>query len=85
MIILDGVAAVYRHDLPDHRRPPAWVTLEEPRQLEAQNQFLPRSMRGGIEAAIFRLERGGEELIGSHPEAWARVWCGHARTRITKE
>jgi carbamate kinase len=85
MMITTGVEAIYRDYLTGHRTPLAEVTVAELRALAAAGQFPPGSMGPKVEAAIYFLERGGEEVVICRPEALAEACDGRAGTRIVKE
>jgi carbamate kinase len=38
-----------------------------------------------VEAALFFLERGGEEVVVCRPEALMEAWNGRAGTRIRRD
>lgn len=85
MFITTGVDALYRDYLTEGRRPLREVTVPELRALAAARQFPPGSMGPKVEAAIFFLERGGEEVTICHPDALVEAFEGRAGTRIRKE
>ncbi len=85
MFITTGVDAVYRDYLTERRAPLSEVTAGELRVLAAQGQFPPGSMGPKVEAAIYFLERGGEEVTICSPEALGEAFDGRAGTRIRKE
>ena len=53
--------------------------------MAAAGQFPPGSMGPKVEAALYFLERGGEEVVICHPEALLEAFDGRAGTRILKE
>ncbi|MBI5837698.1 MAG: carbamate kinase [Candidatus Eisenbacteria bacterium] len=85
MYITTGVDAVYRDYLTDRRTALRETTVSELREMAAQKQFPSGSMGPKVEAAMYFLERGGEEVLICHPEALAEAFDGHAGTRILKE
>jgi carbamate kinase len=76
------VDAVYRDYLTDRRTALREATVAEVRALLAERQFPPGSMGPKIEAAIYFLERGGEEVVVCSPEALTEAFEGRAGTRI---
>ena len=54
-------------------------------EMSASGQFPPGSMGPKVEAALYFLERGGEEAVICHPEALLDAFDGNAGTRILKE
>jgi carbamate kinase len=86
MYITTGVDAIYRDYLDkDKRTRLPEVTIAELRAMAAAGQFPPGSMGPKVEAAIYFLERGGEEAVICHPEALLEAFAGRAGTRILKE
>jgi carbamate kinase len=85
MFITTGVDAIYRDYLTDRRCALREVSLPELRVLAAGQQFPPGSMGPKVEAAIYFLERGGEEVTICHPDALVEAFEGRAGTRIRKE
>jgi carbamate kinase len=85
LVITTEVDCVYR----DFRKPTQQCLLrtniEEVRELAKDGQFPPGSMRPKIEAAIFFLRRGGQEVIICRPEHLLEAFDGKAGTRIYKE
>ncbi|OGF20236.1 MAG: hypothetical protein A2V63_10365 [Candidatus Eisenbacteria bacterium RBG_19FT_COMBO_70_11] len=84
MIITTGVEAVYRDYLTDHRAPLHTTYVAELRRLAESGQFPPGSMGPKVEAAIYFLERGGQEVSICLPEAAAEAFAGRAGTRIRR-
>jgi carbamate kinase len=86
LYITTGVDAIYRDYLvPERRTRLAEVTPAELRALADAGQFPPGSMGPKVEAALYFLERGGEEAVICHPEALLEAFAGRAGTRIRKE
>ena len=85
LFITTGVDAIYVDYLTDRRRPLGSVTIAELRAFAAAGQFPPGSMGPKVEAAIYFLERGGEEVVICHPDALAQAFDGRTGTRIRKE
>jgi carbamate kinase len=86
LYITTGVDAIYRDYLvPERRTRLADVTMAELRQMIADKQFPPGSMGPKVEAALYFLERGGEQAVICHPEALIDAFDGGAGTRIRKE
>ncbi|MFN8589032.1 MAG: carbamate kinase [Candidatus Eisenbacteria bacterium] len=85
MFITTGVDAVYRDYLTDHRTALRETTISELTAMAAAGQFPPGSMGPKIEAALYFLERGGDEVVICHPEALLDAFDGNAGTRILKE
>ncbi|MCC6521868.1 MAG: carbamate kinase [Polyangiaceae bacterium] len=84
LVITTGVDAIYRDFLTDRRTLLRETTVSELSRLHADRQFPPGSMGPKVEAAIYFLERGGEEVIVCRPEALVQAWSGQAGTRIRK-
>ncbi|MBI4956997.1 MAG: carbamate kinase [Myxococcales bacterium] len=84
LVITTGVDAIYRDFLTDRRTLLRETTVSELSRLHADKQFPPGSMGPKVEAAIYFLERGGEEVIVCRPEALVQAWAGQAGTRIRK-
>lgn len=82
MFVTTGVDAVYRDYLTDHRTPLREARIKELRAMAAEGQFPPGSMGPKIEAALYFLARGGEEVVICKPEDLARAFDGEAGTRI---
>jgi len=61
------------------------MTLAEAKRHLADNQFDPGSMGPKVEAAVYFLERGGEEATVCHPESLLAAFDGRAGTRISRE
>jgi carbamate kinase len=85
MFITTGVDAIYCDYLTDHRRPIACATVAELSSMAAEGQFPPGSMGPKVEAAVYFIERGGEEVVICEPGALALAFEGRAGTRIVKE
>ena len=85
MFVTTAVDAIYRDYLTEKRTALRDTTIAELRALEAGRQFPPGSMGPKVEAAIYFLERGGEEVVICHPDALAEAHDGRAGTRIRKE
>jgi len=85
MFVTTGVDAVYRDYLSDHRSAIPCLGVPEAKAMAARGQFPPGSMGPKIEAAVYFLERGGEEVVICEPEALALAFEGRAGTRIVKE
>jgi carbamate kinase len=61
------------------------ITADHVARYLAEGQFPPGSMGPKIEAALYFLERGGEEVLICHPDALLEAFEGRAGTRIVKE
>jgi len=85
MFITTAVDAIYRDYLSERRRPLSQVSAAELRALAAAGQFPPGSMGPKVEAALYFLERGGEEVAICSPETLAEAYDGFAGTHIRKE
>ena len=86
MYITTGVDAIYRDYLDkDKRTRLSEVTPAQLREMAASGQFPPGSMGPKVEAALYFLERGGEQAVICHPEALLEAFVGRAGTRILKE
>ena len=85
MLITTGVDAIYRDYLTERRRPIASIGAAELRALANAGAFPPGSMGPKVEAALYFLERGGEEVSISSPETLAEAWDGRAGTHVRKE
>jgi len=86
LYITTGVDAIYRDYLvPERRARLAEVTPAELRELAASGQFPPGSMGPKVEAALYFLARGGDEVVICNPEALLEAFAGRAGTRILKE
>jgi carbamate kinase len=86
MDITTGVDAIYRDYLDKEKRTRLpEVTCTELRAMAASGQFPPGSMGPKVEAALYFLERGGEEAVICHPEALIEAFAGNAGTRILKD
>ncbi len=85
MVITTGVDAIYRDYLTDKRTALRDTTIGELQAMAAAKQFPPGSMGPKVEAAVYFLERGGEEVVICHPEALAEAFYGDGGTRIHKE
>jgi carbamate kinase len=85
MIITTGVDAVYRDYLTDRRAALSRVTTRELKAMAAAGQFPPGSMGPKVEAAVYFLERGGDEVIICKPEALLEAFDGRAGTIIARE
>ncbi len=85
MVITTGVDAVYRDYLTDRRAPMREAAVSELRAMMEAKQFPPGSMGPKIEAALWFLEHGGEEVLICHPEALLDAFENRAGTRILKE
>lgn len=82
MFITTGADAVYRDYLTDHPTPLREASVDALRAMAAEGQFPPGSMGPKIEAALYFLSRGGEEVVICRPEDLARAFDGAAGTRI---
>lgn len=85
MFITTGVDAVYRDYLTEHRTALRETTISELRAMAEAGQFPPGSMGPKVEAALYFLTRGGDEVVICHPEALLEAFEGRAGTRILKE
>lgn len=85
MLITTSVDAVYRNYLTDAREPISEATCQQLRLMAESGQFPPGSMGPKIEAALYFLERGGQEVTICHPDALLEAFDGRAGTRIRKE
>jgi len=85
LVITTGVSRVQRGFHTPQAQALEHTTPSELRVLLAAGEFPAGSMRPKIEAAIDFLERGGEEVIISHPEELALAIDGKAGTRITPD
>jgi carbamate kinase len=85
VFITTGVDAVYRDYLGPARRRLEQVTTAELRALAAERQFPPGSMGPKVEAALYALEHGVDEVTICHPDALVEAFEGRAGTRIRKE
>lgn len=85
MMITTAVGAIYRDYLTEQRRALSNVTAAELRALDVAGQFPPGSMGPKVEAALYFLERGGEEVSICSPEALAEAYDGRAGTHVRKE
>ena len=86
MLITTGVDFVYRDFLDPARRAPLQRT--SPAELQAladAGHFPPGSMGPKVAAALWFLERGGEDVTICKPEALVMAFDGRAGTRIGKE
>ncbi len=85
MVITTGVDAIYRDYLTDRRAPMHRASMAELRAMMEAKQFPPGSMGPKVEAALWFLERGGEEVVICHPEALIDAYDRGAGTLIRKE
>jgi carbamate kinase len=85
LIITTGVDAVCADFMTPQQRTLRETTVSEIRELGAQGQFPPGSMRPKMDAALYFLNRGGEEVFVCRPEALAEALAGRAGTRITAD
>jgi len=85
VFITTGVDAVYRDYLGPARRRLEQVTAAELRALEAEREFPPGSMGPKVEAALYALEHGADEVTICHRDALVEAFEGSAGTRIRKE
>jgi len=85
MVITTGVDAIYRDYLTERRSPIASIAASELRALAAAGQFPAGSMGPKVEAALYFLERGGDEVSICSPETLAEAWEGRAGTHVRKE
>lgn len=86
LYITTGVDAIYRDYLDKEKRTALpTVTMSELRSMMASKQFPPGSMGPKVEAALYFLERGGEEAVICHPEALLEAFQHRAGTRILKD
>jgi carbamate kinase len=86
LFITTGVDAVYRDYLDKEKRTRLpEVSMSELRAMIEAGQFPPGSMGPKVEAALYFLERGGEEVVICHPEALIEAFLGNAGTRIRKD
>lgn len=82
MFITTGADAVYRDYLTDHPTPLREASVGELQAMAAEGQFPPGSMGPKIEAALYFLARGGDEVVICRPEDLALAFDGAAGTRI---
>ncbi len=85
MLITTGVDAIYRDYLTDKRAPIRETTPAELAEMADAGQFPPGSMGPKVEAALYFLARGGQEVVICKPEDVALAFDGKAGTRIVKE
>ena len=85
MMITTAVDAIYRDYLTERRRPIPHIAMAELRALAASGQFPPGSMGPKVEAALYFLERGGDEVSICSPEMLAEAYDGRAGTHVRKE
>ena len=85
LVITTAIDAVYADFRGPNQRALRRTTLEEIRQLGRDGHFAPGSMRPKMEAAIYFLNRGGEEVIVCKPEQLVEAWDGEAGTHITRD
>jgi carbamate kinase len=85
MFITTGVDAIYRDYSTDRRTALRETTPSELDAMAKAGQFPPGSMGPKVEAALYFLSRGGEEVVICKPEDLARAYAGQAGTRIVKE
>jgi len=85
VFITTGVDAIYRDYLGPARRRLEQVTTAELRALEAEREFPPGSMGPKVEAALYALEHGADEVTICHRDALVEAFEGRAGTRIRKE
>jgi carbamate kinase len=85
MMITTGVDAIYRGYLTDRKTPLANVSAGELRAMAAAGEFPPGSMGPKVEAALYFLEHGGEEVSICSPESLAAAYDGRAGTHVRKE
>ncbi len=83
MIVTTGVDAIYTDYLSDERKPLRETTVSQLQALAAQGQFPPGSMGPKVEASIYFLQNGGEEVIICHPDHVMAAMEGKTGTRIT--
>jgi carbamate kinase len=84
LVITTAIDAVYADFMGPNQRALRKTTLEEVRQLGRDGHFAPGSMRPKMEAAIYFLNRGGEEVIVCKPEDLVEAFDGDAGTHITR-
>jgi carbamate kinase len=85
MFITTGVDAIYRDYLTERRAPIRETTSAELAAMADAGQFPPGSMGPKVEAALYFLARGGEEVVICKPEDLALAFERRAGTRIVKE
>jgi carbamate kinase len=85
MVVTTGVDAIYRDYLTDRRAPMREASVGELRAMLASRQFPPGSMGPKVEAALWFLEHGGDEVVICHPEALLDAFDRGAGTHIRKE
>ncbi len=74
LVILTAVRKVLRDFGTDKARPLDRLTVAEARQLMAEGHFPPGSMGPKMQAAVEFLERGGERVLITTPEALGEAW-----------
>lgn len=82
LLITTGIEHVYVDFREPTERALRDVSLDEVRALGRAGQFAPGSMRPKIEAAIYFLRRGGEEVIICRPDDLGAALEGRTGTRI---
>jgi carbamate kinase len=85
LFITTGVDAIYRDYRGENETALRDVSVRELRELVAAREFAPGSMGPKVEAAIYFLERGGEEVTVCLPRELEAAFDGRAGTRITME
>ncbi len=85
LVITTAIDAVYVDFMKPTQKALRKTTLEEIRRLGREGQFAPGSMRPKMEAAIYFLRRGGQEVIVCKPEDLVAAFDGDAGTHITVE
>jgi carbamate kinase len=83
LFITTGVDAIYRDYLDREKRTAIHhASREELADMLRRGEFPPGSMGPKVEAALYFLEHGGEEVVICRPEALADAFDGRAGTRI---
>lgn len=82
LLITTGIEHVYVDFRKPTERALREVSLDDVRALGRAGQFAPGSMRPKIEAAIYFLRRGGEEVIICRPDDLGAALAGKTGTRI---
>jgi len=85
LIITTGVEGVYRDFMTDKQTMLTDTNTAELKALEEAGHFAPGSMRPKIDAAIYFLERCGEQVVICEPTALVDAFHGRAGTRITQQ
>lgn len=82
LLITTGVDYVYANFRQPDQRALRDTTAAELRALQARKQFPAGSMGPKVEAALYFVEHGGEEVIICRPEELIRALSGEVGTRI---